>query len=148
MALHALGGQGIGRQIAAARDCRVTDRRQRNAYQALGPGYWHTNTPDGLSIVYLGRQISSARFIGQNAAQLRDPELDRLLGGARRTRDPQAQARLYAQAQRRLTELVPAMPLFENHTLVAYRRSLRGMVYDTSRNMPFLTTAWLAEDRS
>ena len=55
---------------------------------------------------------------------------------------------LYAQAQARLAEIVPAVPLHENHTLLAYRRSLRGLIFDTSHNVPFLTTAWLAETRS
>lgn len=127
---------------------QLTDRRKRNAYQALGPGYWHTNTPDGLFIVYHGKQISTPAFIGQNTTMLHDARLDALLSAARANRDPAALARLYASAQERLVTLMPAVPLYENHTLIAYRRSLRGMVYDTSHNMPFLTTAWLAESSS
>lgn len=127
---------------------QLTDRRKRNAYQALGPGYWHTNTPDGLFIVYHGKQISTPAFIGQNTTMLHDPQLDALLSQARASRDPAQLARLYAAAQERLAQLMPAVPLYENHTLIAYRRSLRGMVYDTSHNMPFLTTAWLAESSS
>ncbi|WP_374414796.1 ABC transporter substrate-binding protein [Novosphingobium colocasiae] len=127
---------------------QLTERRRRNDYQALGPGYWHTNTPDGLFIVYHGKQISTPAFIGQNTTMLHDPQLDALLSQAREARDPAQLARLYANAQARLVKLMPAVPLYENHTLIAYRRSLRGLVYDTSHNMPFLTTAWLAESSS
>ncbi|MDK4807453.1 MAG: ABC transporter substrate-binding protein [Novosphingobium aromaticivorans] len=133
------------RQVTAP---QLTQIRARNAYQALGPGYWHTNTPDGLYIVYHGQNIANPRFTGQNTSRIADPQLDSLLNQARATRDPARQDRLYAAAQARLAVLVPAVPLFENHTLVAYHRHLRGMVYDTSHNMPFLTTAWLSEPRS
>lgn len=127
---------------------QFTARRNAGDYQALGPGYWHTNTPDGLYIIYQGRQIIRPDFIGQNTARLADPHLDALLLEARRTRDPARLASLYGQAQARLAELVPAIPLYENHTLLAYRRDLRGLIFDTSHNVPFLTTAWLAEPHS
>jgi peptide/nickel transport system substrate-binding protein len=127
---------------------QLTVRRNAGDYQALGPGYWHTNTPDGLYIVYQGRQIIRPGFIGQNTARIADRQLDALLLAARHSRDPARLADLYAQAQARLAEIVPAVPLHENHTLLAYRRSLRGLIFDTSHNVPFLTTAWLAETRS
>lgn len=56
---------------------------------------------------------------------------------------------LYSHAQRRLTQLVPAVPLYENHTLIAHHRRVRGVVHDTSHNTAFLACAWLdPEDRS
>lgn len=127
---------------------QYSDLRKRNAYQAFGPGIWHTNTPDGLYIVYHGKQITSDRFVGQNVSRLADPQLDSILSEARATSDPADLRRLYAAAQVRLTELVPAVPLSENHSLVAYRRALHGVVYDTSHNLPLLTTAWLQESTS
>ena len=124
----------------------LVKRRNANDYQAVGGGYWHTNTPDGLYIVYHGKQITSARYTGQNTSQLQDPELDDLLARARASTNPAELQDLYARAQRRLAELIPAPPLHENHTLLAYRRSVQGLVYDTSHNVPFLTTAWLRKD--
>lgn len=124
----------------------LTERRNANRYQALGAGFWHTNTPDGLYIVYHSRQITSDRYIGQNTSRLTDPQLDDLLLRARGTTDPALLKTLYADAQRRLTEVVPAIPLFENHTLVAWRRQVHGVVFDTSHNTPFLLTAWIAKD--
>ena len=122
---------------------QLVQRRAQNAYQALGPGIWHTNTPDGLYIVYHCRQISTPRFSGQNSSRLCDPQLDDLLSKARASMNSQEQARLYRAAQVRLTEVMPAVPLYENHSLMAYRRNVQGVVYDTSHNVPFFTTAWL-----
>ena len=122
--------------------------RKSNAYQATGPGIWHTNTPDGLYIVYHSKNITTAKFTGQNVSRLADPELDAILTKARATSDPTQLRPLYAAAQARLTELVPAVPLSENHSLVAYRRRVHGVIYDTSHNVPLLTTAWLQESKS
>lgn len=124
----------------------LVKRRNANDYQALAAGYWHTNTPDGLYIVYHGRQITSDRYIGQNTSRLADPQLDDLLGRARASSDPAEAGELYRAAQARLVDLMPAVPLHENHTLLAYRRSVGGIVYDTSHNVPFLTTAWLRKE--
>jgi len=65
----------------------ATSLRQSGDYQIVGAGYWHTNTPDGLYIVYDSRNITSERFNGQNQARLHDEELDLLLGRARQSRD-------------------------------------------------------------
>lgn len=122
---------------------QFAQHRTANDYQATGAGYWHTNTPDGLYIVYHGQQINRGGYTGQNITRLDDPRLNALLAAARRGDDEKTLARLYAQAQRRLAELVPAIPVLENSTLVAYRREVRGLVFDTSHNTPLFTTVWL-----
>lgn len=122
-------------------------RRRAGDYQATGTGYWHTNTPDGLYIVYHGKQITSDAYTGQNISRLRDPKLDDLLTRARHGGDPATLRQLYGQAQARLAELEPAVPLFENHTLVAYRRDVRGLIFDTSHNTPRFETVWLEGER-
>lgn len=127
---------------------QILDRRSANQYQLLGGGYWHTNTPDGLFIVYHGEQVSP-RYTGQNTSRLQDALLDDLLTRARHAVEPSELRDLYSQAQRRLTEVVPAVPVYENHTLFAYHRRVRGVVHDTSHNTPFFACVWLTEeDRS
>lgn len=123
---------------------QLTARRIANDYQALGGGVWHTNTPDALFINYASSEIPSQARIGQNTARLRDGALDALLLRARETRDPDAQNRYYAAAQRRLAWLAPGIPLYENHTLTARRTALHGVLFDTSHNTPIFTAAWLA----
>lgn len=134
---------GFDLKIVQLPQAQVTERRLANEYQALGLGVWHTNTPDALYILYDSNEIPSDRRIGQNSARLRDAKLDDVLGRARRTADPAELKSLYSQAQQRLTELAPSIPLYENHTIVAYSRDLKGLVFDTSHNTPIFTTAWL-----
>ncbi|CAD5108406.1 ABC transporter substrate-binding protein [Zestomonas carbonaria] len=136
---------GFELRIVQLPPLHILDRRAANDYQATGSGVWHTNTPDGLYILYHSNEIISPRRIGQNTARLRDSKLDDLLGRARQSRDEQLGRQLYSQAQQRLTELVPAVPLYENYTLTARNTRVRGVVYDTSHNTPVFTGAWLGE---
>lgn len=134
---------GFDLKIVQLPQAQVTERRLANQYQALGLGVWHTNTPDALYILYDSNEIPSDQRIGQNSARLRDAKLDDVLGRARRTSDPAELQSLYSQAQQRLTQLAPSIPLYENHTIVAYSKDLKGLVFDTSHNTPVFTTAWL-----
>lgn len=122
---------------------RVTERRYAGRFQALAAGYWHTNTPDGLFILYHSQSISTAKLIGQNVGNFRDAEVDRVLSAARQSRDPAQLRQLYARAQKRLTETVPAVPSVESQVLAAYRREVKGVIFDTSHNVPYFTSVWL-----
>jgi len=122
---------------------QVMDRRSAGNYQALFAGVWHTNTPDALYIGYHGGEISSSRRIGQNVSRLRDASLDAWLEEGRSAQDPALAKTAYAHAQQRLTELVPAIPVYENYSSVAYSKRLKGLVFDTSHNTLFLPSVWL-----
>ena len=125
---------------------QVTERRYASNFQAIAGGYWHTNTPDGLYILYHSNAISTPKLIGQNAGRFRDDQLDAALSAARRSTDPVELAALYRTAQQRLVETVPAVPMFESHVLVAYRTVVKGVIFDTSHNTPFFTSVWLDQE--
>lgn len=138
---------GAELRIVLAPQPMVLQRRLSNDYTLLGGGVWHTNTPDALYILFHSNEISSDRRIGQNSARLRDAQLDDLLARARRSGDPAEQQSLYSQAQKRLTEVVPSIPLTENVSIVGYSRRIQGLTFDTSHNTPVFITAWLSKDR-
>lgn len=119
--------------------------RNSGDYQSMSGGVWHTNTPDALYINYHGSQIPDATHAGQNISRLDDPQLNDLLSRARLSTDPAVLQPLYAAAQARLIELVPAVPIYENQSVIAYSKRIRGMVYDTSHAVPHFETIWLAE---
>lgn len=125
---------------------QVTERRYASNFQAIAGGYWHTNTPDGLYILYHSNAISTPKLIGQNAGRFRDDALDAALSAARRSTDPVELAALYRTAQQRLVETVPAVPVYESHVLVAYRKAVKGVIFDTSHNTPFFTSVWLDQE--
>lgn len=137
---------GLQVEIEVLPTAQATDRRYSGDYQILGGGYWHTNTPDGLFILYHSASITTDRLIGQNSSRLRDAELDDVLERARRSNDVAQQRALYSQAQRRLTELVPAAPSYESHHITAHQAYVKGVVFDTSHNTPFFTSVWLDKE--
>ena len=130
-------------QLPAA---QLTERRNNNTYQAMAGGVWHTNTPDALYILHHSKAITTPKLIGQNTARLQDAQLDDLLTRARQSTDPVVLQELYSKAQRRLTELVPAVPLYENVPIIAYRNYVKGVVFDTSHNTPVFTCVWLDKE--
>ena len=125
---------------------QLTERRYAGNFQLLGGGYWHTNTPDGLYILYHSHAISTPTFIGQNVGGFRDATLDEALTAARQSTDPVELTRLYRIAQQQLVNNVPAVPVFESYVLVAYRNAVKGLIYDTSHNTPVFTTVWLDQE--
>ncbi|USW94024.1 hypothetical protein NHF39_22065 [Pseudomonas proteolytica] len=125
---------------------QLTDRRTAGNYDAIGGGYWHTNTPDGLYILYHSDSRASPTKSGNNLSNLSDPRLDQLLSAARRSHDPVEQQALYSAAQQRLTEVVPAVPDFESQVLIAYRTAVKGLIFDTVHNTPFFTSVWLDQE--
>ena len=125
---------------------QVTERRYSGEFDLLAGGYWHSNTPDGLFMLYHSDSIPSPRLIGQNVGRLRDAELDALLSQARQSQDPAQLPQLYSRAQERLVELVPAAPVYESHHLIAYQRYVKGVVFDTSHNTPLFTSVWLDKE--
>jgi peptide/nickel transport system substrate-binding protein len=134
---------GLDLQIVNLPGAQMLVRRNAGKYQAIVNTFWFMNTPDILFILFHTRQIITESYIGQNYARLSDPELDRLVTEARHTLDPARLTELYSAAQRRLTEVVPSVPLFENQVKTAYRSHVRGITYDTSHTKPSFTTAWL-----
>lgn len=133
---------GIELRIEQLPQAQVTERRYAGDYD-LTSGYWHTNTTDVLYIRYHSSEISSSARIGQNASYLKDAKLDDLLLKARQTPDGPAAAKLYAAAQHRLIDLVPALPLWEANAQWAYHKRLHGVAVDTSHPQPVFTAAWL-----
>ncbi|QXI36454.1 ABC transporter substrate-binding protein [Pseudomonas xantholysinigenes] len=138
---------GFDLQIELLPISKVMELRYAGQFDAFGGGYWHTNTADGLFILYHSDSIPSARMLGQNVGHFRDASLDRLLGEARRSTDPAQRRALYRQAQQRLGETVPAVPSVESQMLVAYRNAVGGVLFDGSHNVPLFTSVWLAKEQ-
>lgn len=134
---------GFALQLEQIPLSELLQQRNSGQYQAMTAGVWHTNTPDALYINYHSSQIPSHLHGGQNVSRLTDAALDMLLEQARETNDPVLKKTLYAQAQARLVALVPAVPLYDNQSVIAYQSRLQGVVYDTSHETPLFQTVWL-----
>ncbi len=122
---------------------QLADQRLQGLYQIINGGVFHTNTPDALFFNYHSSQIPSYKQAGANTARLTDPELDSLLEQARESNDSALRKTLYSQAQKRLIELVPAVPFYDNQSVIAFNNKVQGIIYDTSHETPHFETLWL-----
>ncbi|HEY9155348.1 MAG TPA: ABC transporter substrate-binding protein [Opitutaceae bacterium] len=136
---------GFDLHIVEMPQTQLSDRRIEGAYQSVAAGVWHTNTPDALYINHHSDEITTPARIGQNTSHLRDAVFDDLVDRARQTSDPVILQDLYSRAQKRLTEVVPSVPIYENYSFVAYRKRVHGVLFDTSHNTPLFIGAWLTD---
>jgi peptide/nickel transport system substrate-binding protein len=133
---------GFDLRIIQLPQAQLTELRYAGKYDALA-GVWHTNTTDVLFIRYHSSEITGER-IGQNSSYVDDPALDSLLATAREADDGPEAAEAYAEAQHRLLDIVPGLPLYENPSQFAHANTLQGVEIDTSHPVPVLTYAWKA----
>jgi peptide/nickel transport system substrate-binding protein len=139
----ALNKAGFELRLKFVKSAELNQLVTAGEYDALTGGWWSAATADVLFIQYHSSQKARQNTFGQDTANLGDPTLDSLLQRARESTNASERQQLYRDAQRLLTELVPIVPLNESQHLVAYRRELRGVLFDTTHNTPILTTAWL-----
>lgn len=135
---------GIELTLKPVPQAKLAETVRAGEYDALTGGWWSAATPDVLFLLYHSSQIPRQNSFGQDTARISDPKLDNILLRARQSQDASERRTLYRQAQGLLTKLVPVVPLHESHNLIAYRKNVHGILFDTTHNIPILTGAWLA----
>lgn len=134
---------GIELKLKSVPQDKLADTVRAGEYDALTGGWWSAATPDVLFLLYHSSQIPRQNSFGQDTARISDSKLDDILLRARQSRNVKERQKLYREAQHLLTKLVPVVPLHESHNLIAYRKNVHGILYDTTHNIPILTGAWL-----
>ncbi|MFB9835757.1 ABC transporter substrate-binding protein [Actinoallomurus acaciae] len=119
-----------------------SDRTAKGDFD-ISDGIWTTNTADVLWIQYDSANITTPKRQGQNVTRLADGALDKLLDQARRTTDDRTRAELYRQAQTRLIELTPAIPLYNRPSLVSYGTKVHGLGWDYAYGAVDFHDAWV-----
>ncbi|HUR00979.1 MAG TPA: ABC transporter substrate-binding protein, partial [Nonomuraea sp.] len=109
----------------------------------LSVGIWTTNTADVLWIQYASDNITTAKRRGQNVTRLADPALDDLLERARKATGDAERAELYNQAQARLIDLAPAIPLYNRPSLVSFQKQVHGLDWDHAYGAVTFYDTWL-----
>ncbi len=89
---------------------------------------------------------------GANYAGLADDELDQLLVAGRTTTEPSKRKQIYADAQRRWTELVPSLPLFQPrmvfiHDVLIVPSGLEGTLLNGSAGRFCTISDWSVSDQ-
>jgi peptide/nickel transport system substrate-binding protein len=135
---------GFDVQIEQVSAQESADRAAVGDYD-LSAGIWTTNTADVLWIRYATGNITTPERRGQNGSYTSDAELDALLDQARQTTDDTERGTLYADAQARLVELAPALPLYVRPDLVTHRNTVQGVTFESAYGALWFQDTWLTE---
>ncbi len=111
----------------------------------ISAGLWSSNTADMLWLRFSSKNITKNGVIGQNVANYSDPVFDELVEKARISGDPQERKELYRQAQDRLVEFVPSIPLYGDPRTAAFPNRVKGVKFDYAYLQPYWFDVWLDE---
>lgn len=110
----------------------------------LSGGIWTTNTADVLWIQYSSQNVTTPQRQGQNSSGLKDAKLDSLIDQARETTSAAKKSSLYSQAQARLVDLAPAIPLYVRPDLVTYNKNkVQGVSFEHAYGALDFYDTWL-----
>ncbi|ACQ80053.1 extracellular solute-binding protein family 5 [Beutenbergia cavernae DSM 12333] len=108
----------------------------------LSAGIWTTNTADVLYIQYNSHNITTPERRGNNSTRLRDEQIDDLTQRAREATDDATRQELYSEAQARLVELAPSLPLYTRPSLVSSSSSVHGIGFDYAYGALWFYDTW------
>ena len=134
-----LGEVGVAIEIRSHEWATFYDDIRHGSFQLYGLAWVGISDPD----IYFDI-LSSTRFPprGNNRGHFSDPVIDRLTRRGRRTLDPARRQEIYADVQRRVSELLPFLPLWWEDVVVVRDRRLCGFVPSPSGEFDSLRTAW------
>jgi peptide/nickel transport system substrate-binding protein len=121
---------------------KLSERQLAGDYD-ISAGLWSSNTADMLWLRFATNNISTAKKVGQNAAKFSDPSFDDIVEKARISVDPEQRRELYRDAQERLVELVPSIPLYGDPRTAAFPSRVKGVKFDYAYLQPFWFDVWL-----
>ena len=107
-------------------------------------GYWNTNTPDVLRIVF-GSMFTNhgRRGIHQNTSGYADPAFDAIVQRALATQDQQARTALYHDAQARVAAAQLQITTYPQTTRLGLYRTAHGVRIEPSLRVVNLYDAWV-----
>lgn len=140
--------QGQLAQIGIALDLRSYEWAtfyndiKRGNFQLYSLAWVGIEDPD---IYYQTCHSSQTPPQGNNRGYFHEDTVDSLTEAARRTLQPDERRRLYAEVQRRVSQLLPVLPLWWTTNVAAMNRRLQGYELRPNASYVSLKDAWLEE---
>lgn len=135
---------GIEVVLEQMSDAQVTARQAAWDYD-IRLGYWNTNTPDVLRIIFGSAFIQPAGVGGyhQNSAGYSDARFDALMDQALATQDPAIRRELYRQAQARIASEYLELTTYPQSTRLGIYKTAHGVRLEPSLAVTYLYDAWV-----
>ncbi len=125
-------------------DTQTTARQAAWDYD-IRLGYWNTNTPDVLRIIFGSAFIQPAGVGGyhQNTAGYSDAGFDALMDSALATQDPQQRRARYLRAQQQAAAQYLQLVTYPQSTRLGVYRTAHGVRLESSLAVTSLYDAWV-----
>lgn len=133
---------GIGLDIRTYEWATFYNDIKQGNFQLYSLAWVGIEDPD---IYYLTAHSSQTPPLGSNRGYFHEDTVDLLTETARRTVDQAERARLYAEVQNRLAQLLPVIPLWWTTNVAAMNRRLHGYEVRSNASYDSLREAWLEE---
>jgi len=138
---RAVGFQLIIDQMS---DVQATQRQADWDYD-IRIGYWNTNTPDVLRIIFGSEFIRPAGVGGyhQNTAGFSDTAFDGLIQQALTTQDPEQRKALYYKAQQIASSQYLQLTTYPQSSRLGIYKTTQGVRLEPSLAVTYLYDAWV-----
>lgn len=125
-------------------DTQVTARQAAWDYD-IRIGYWNTNTPDVLRIIFSSAFIQPAGVGGyhQNTAGYSDAGFDALIESALATQDPEQRRQIYHRAQQQIAAQYLELTTYPQSTRLGIYKTAQGVRLEPSLAVTYLYDAWV-----
>jgi len=137
---------GLELVIDQMSDAQVTARQAAWDYD-IRTGYWNTNTPDVLRIIFGSAFVQPAGVGGyhQNSSGFADPGFDALLDDALATQDPERRRALYFKAQQQAASQYLQLTTYPQSTRLGLYKTAHGVRLEPSLAVTYLYDAWVSK---
>jgi peptide/nickel transport system substrate-binding protein len=132
---HDLAQVGIAVDVRSSEFQTLSADVLRGNFQLYTLQFVGVTDPDILRLVYHSQQVPPT---GLNRVRYRNTDVDHLIEGASAAADDQERRKLYGEAQRRIAEDVPYIPLWYKTNVAIFQPDIHGVTLSPIADFTFL----------
>jgi peptide/nickel transport system substrate-binding protein len=132
---HDLARVGIAVDVRSSEFQTLSADVLRGNFQMYTLQFVGVTDPDILRLVYHSQQVPPT---GLNRVRYRNPDVDHLIEGASAAADDEERKKLYGQAQQRIADDVPYIPLWDKTNVAIFQPNIHGVTLSPIADFTFL----------
>jgi peptide/nickel transport system substrate-binding protein len=132
---HDLSRIGVAVDVRSSEFQTLSADVLRGNFQMYTLQFVGVTDPDILRLVYHSQQVPPT---GLNRVRYQNADVDRLIEGASAAADDEERRQLYAEAQRRIADDVPYIPLWDKTNVAIFQPGIHGVTLSPIADFTFL----------
>src|SRR4030095_4007875 len=132
---HDLARVGIALDVRSSELQTLSAGVLRGNFQMYTLQFVGVTDPDILRLVYHSQQVPPT---GLNRVRYKNPDVDRLIEVSSAAADDEERKKLYGQAQQRIADDVPYIPLWDKTNVAIFQPNIHGVTLSPIADFTFL----------